>query len=159
MDTWVYYLLGFLLLLLILYLIWRFFLPKGQDAASMHTEMDAGKHSTTMHPADSGTAEHSYTVTDTRMDPVEELPGMLEDDLIIIEGIGPKIKGILAEAGITTFNQLAATDVTQLTMILEQAHLNYIDPASWPEQARLAARGDMAGLKAYQDILKGGRPA
>ena len=33
------------------------------------------------------------------------------------------------------------------------------DPTTWPAQAKLAAAGDMAGLQALQDSLKGGRQA
>ena len=80
------------------------------------------------------------------------------DDLTVIEGIGPKISRILQEAGITTFAQLAETDVERLRSILAAAGLRYLaDPASWPEQARLAAAGDRAGLQALQASLKGGR--
>jgi hypothetical protein len=79
------------------------------------------------------------------------------DDLVIIEGIGPKIAEILNAAGITTFNQLAATDVSRLREILDQAGLRLADPASWPEQARLASTGDQAALQALQDRLKAGR--
>lgn len=32
-----------------------------------------------------------------------------------------------------------------------------MDPAGWIEQAKLAAKGDMKGLKKLQDELKGGR--
>jgi hypothetical protein len=34
-----------------------------------------------------------------------------------------------------------------------------MDPTGWIEQARLAARGDMEGLKKMQAELKGGRRA
>jgi predicted flap endonuclease-1-like 5' DNA nuclease len=79
------------------------------------------------------------------------------DDLKIIEGIGPKIASLLAAAGITTFNQLASTDVNRLSQIVRDAHLAMSDPTTWPEQARLAAAGDWNGLQKLQDSLKGGR--
>lgn len=82
------------------------------------------------------------------------------DDLKVIEGIGPKIAEVLQAAGITTFAQLAATGVEQIEQILQQADprlLQLADPATWPEQARLAAAGDWAGLRALQDELKAGR--
>jgi predicted flap endonuclease-1-like 5' DNA nuclease len=80
------------------------------------------------------------------------------DDLKLIEGIGPKIAGILAAAGITTFAQLAATDGSRLKEIIAQAGLTALaDPASWPEQAALAAAGKLDELNALQDQLKGGR--
>lgn len=79
------------------------------------------------------------------------------DDLKLIEGIGPKISSLLNAAGILTFAQLAATPVADLQTILDKAGLRLGDPATWPEQAALAAKGDMAGLQALQDSLKGGR--
>jgi large subunit ribosomal protein L30 len=79
------------------------------------------------------------------------------DDLTMIEGIGPKIAGVLREAGIGTFAQLAATDVARLTEILQDANLRLAAPESWPEQAGLAAADDWDALKELQDRLKGGR--
>lgn len=79
------------------------------------------------------------------------------DDLEIIEGIGPKIAAVLKQAGITSFNQLAEMEPARISEILQAANLRLADPQSWPEQARLAAAGDNAGLQALQDRLKGGR--
>ena len=88
---------------------------------------------------------------------VKSAPPM-PDDLKLIEGIGPKIAGILAAAGITTFAQLGTTDVSRLKQILAQAGLAALaDPATWPEQAALAAAGKLAELEALQGELKGGR--
>jgi predicted flap endonuclease-1-like 5' DNA nuclease len=84
-------------------------------------------------------------------------PERTPDDLTIIEGIGPKIAAILQSAGIRTFDQLAATDVSRIREILDQDGLRLADPGSWGEQARLAAAGDQAGLKALQDRLNAGR--
>lgn len=79
------------------------------------------------------------------------------DDLTVIEGIGPKISGLLQTAGITTFAQLAATEVSRLTQIVREAKLSLADTRTWPEQAALAAAGDWEKLKTLQDELKGGR--
>ena len=78
-------------------------------------------------------------------------------DLEAIEGIGPKIAGVLREAGITTFAQLAATEVSTLSEILQGASIRLADPATWPEQAQLAADEKWDEFKALQDSLKGGR--
>jgi hypothetical protein len=80
-----------------------------------------------------------------------------EDNLEIIEGIGPKIASLLKSSGITTFKQLAASEVGKLEKILNDANLRIADPASWPEQAQLAAAGKMDELKTLQNNLKGGR--
>jgi predicted flap endonuclease-1-like 5' DNA nuclease len=79
------------------------------------------------------------------------------DDLTILEGIGPKINGLLQAAGITSFTQLADTDISRLRTILDAADLRFIDPASWGEQAKLAAEGKTAELQELQGKLKGGR--
>lgn len=84
---------------------------------------------------------------------------IVPDDLRKIEGVGPKIAGILNEQGIQTFAQLAETDVARLQQILKEAGPRYTlaDPETWPEQARLAAAGDWTALKSFQARLKGGR--
>lgn len=81
------------------------------------------------------------------------------DNLRKIEGIGPKVEQLLNEAGILTFEQLFHTKVDRLRAILEEAGgvFKAMDPASWPEQAGLAARGDWEALKILQDQLDGGR--
>jgi large subunit ribosomal protein L21 len=81
------------------------------------------------------------------------------DDLVKIEGIGPKINGLLVKAGITTFAQLAATPVEKLKEILAGGGPRFAahDPGTWPEQAALAAKGDWAAFEKLTDELKGGR--
>jgi len=78
------------------------------------------------------------------------------DDLKLIEGIGPKISGLLKENGVTTFAELAQTDVARLNGILREANLRIANPESWPEQAHLAASGAWDELQTLQDELKGG---
>ena len=73
-----------------------------------------------------------------------------------IEGIGPKISEALNAAGINTLGELAATPVETLRQILADAGIG-ADPATWPEQAALAAAGRMNELKDFQDRLEGGR--
>lgn len=84
------------------------------------------------------------------------------DDLKRIEGIGPKYSSVLQEAGVMTFAQLAASTPDQLEQILEAADprlLRLAKPASWPEQAALAATGEWEALEALQGTLKHGRKA
>lgn len=82
-----------------------------------------------------------------------------KDDLKKIEGIGPKIATILTEAGIATFADLAAADPEKIREILLAQGPRYQmhDPATWPQQAALAAAGKWDELQALQDSLKGGR--
>ncbi len=83
----------------------------------------------------------------------------LPDDLTILEGIGPKVNKILQAQGISTFAQLADTKADQLKTILEENSLQFMNPASWPQQAKLAAEGKMDELQVLMDNLKGGRKA
>jgi ribosomal protein L30 len=80
-----------------------------------------------------------------------------EDDLEVIEGIGPKIAGVLREAGISSFAELAAANSERLAAILHDANLRLASSETWAEQAELAAAGDWEGLKQLQERLKGGR--
>ena len=90
----------------------------------------------------------------------EEETATQPDDLKIIEGIGPKIEGILHAAGIKKFYQLAATSVTQLEKIgREDGGIRLALQDTCPEQARLAADADWSKLESLQDELKGGRRA
>ncbi len=87
-------------------------------------------------------------------------PPRVVDDLTRIEGIGPKISGLLQQAGIPTFAQLATTPVERLEKIIADADLSALaDPGTWPAQARLAAEEEWERLDALQEELKGGRRA
>ncbi|MCU0449722.1 MAG: DUF4332 domain-containing protein [Bernardetiaceae bacterium] len=81
------------------------------------------------------------------------------DDLTKVEGIGPKINGLLNEAGISTFAQLAKADPAELKKILEAAGPRYRmhDPATWPTQSAMAAAGQWDQLKAWQAAHQAGK--
>ncbi|HHJ49674.1 MAG TPA: 50S ribosomal protein L27 [Phaeodactylibacter sp.] len=81
------------------------------------------------------------------------------DDLKMVEGIGPKIEGLLHEAGIKTWKDLAEAKVEDIQKILDEAGPRYRmhSPATWSKQAALADAGKWEELEAYQDHLKGGR--
>lgn len=81
-----------------------------------------------------------------------------DDDLTLIEGIGPKISALLKQAGIHSFKQLSQTRIDRLREILDAAGSNFriANPATWSVQAHLAAAGLLDELKALQDVLTGG---
>jgi len=82
------------------------------------------------------------------------------DKLTKIEGIGPKIAGILVEAGIDTFKKLSTAKAEKISEILVAAGgnaYNRFDPTTWPQQAKLAADGKWDELKVLQDELDGGK--
>ena len=80
-----------------------------------------------------------------------------EDDLSRIEGIGPKIAEHLKVNHIKTFAQLAATDPKKVHEILVYGGFAAHDPATWPDQAKLAAAGEWDKLNQWQDELDGGK--
>lgn len=82
-----------------------------------------------------------------------------QDDLKVIEGIGPKIEELLHNAGIKTWADLAAAATETVQAVLDEAGPRYRmhDPATWAKQAALAAAAQWAELEAYQDQLQGGR--
>jgi large subunit ribosomal protein L20 len=81
------------------------------------------------------------------------------DDLVQIEGVGPKINELLKAQGITTFAKLAATPVAQLKEILAAGgpRFKMWDPTTWPEQAALAAKGEWDAFEKLKKELDGGR--
>lgn len=99
--------------------------------------------------------EQAEVAHDSRVHSIQIQP----DDLVIIEGIGPKVAKVLNEAGIHSFADLAGANAADLQRTLDAAGLQMMNPEGWIEQAKLAARGDMDGLKKLQDELKGGRKA
>ncbi len=82
-----------------------------------------------------------------------------EDDLTKIEGIGPKISELIKAGGIKTFADLAKTDPSVIKGLLNEAGPRYKmhDPASWPLQAGMAARGEWDALEKWQDEHDGGK--
>lgn len=79
------------------------------------------------------------------------------DDLVKIEGIGPKVAKVLKDAGVTTFDELAHAKIADLQKILNEAGMQMMNPEGWVDQAKLAAKGDWAAFEKLQDELKGGR--
>ncbi|UBM58308.1 DivIVA domain-containing protein [Marinilongibacter aquaticus] len=82
-----------------------------------------------------------------------------DNDLTIIEGIGPKIAELLHAHEIESFRDLITTPVYKLKDILNEAgsHFAMHDPSTWAEQARLAEDGQWEKLDVLKDQLQGGR--
>ncbi len=81
------------------------------------------------------------------------------DDLKIIEGIGPKIEILLKNAGIITWEDLAKTKVDKLRFILKEGgdRFSFHNPETWPEQASLAVKENWEELAEFQEFLSGGK--
>jgi large subunit ribosomal protein L27 len=77
----------------------------------------------------------------------------------MVEGIGPKIEGLLHDAGIKTWADLANAELDKVQAVLDEAGPRYRmhSPATWAKQAKLAHEGKWEELEAYQDHLDGGR--
>ncbi|MBK7407513.1 MAG: hypothetical protein IPJ40_05155 [Saprospirales bacterium] len=82
-----------------------------------------------------------------------------DDDLKLIEGVGPKIEKLLKEAGIRTFQDVVNSSAEKIREILDASGPNFklADPTTWGKQAGLAAEGKWDELKELQDKLDGGR--
>jgi predicted flap endonuclease-1-like 5' DNA nuclease len=90
--------------------------------------------------------------------PAKKAVAAKADDLKRIEGIGPKIAGLLNDAGISTFAQLGKASPKKLADVLTAAGARFrlAKPDTWQQQAKLAAAGKVDALKKLQDELKGG---
>jgi predicted flap endonuclease-1-like 5' DNA nuclease len=85
---------------------------------------------------------------------------IVADDLTVVEGIGPKIAELCHGIGITTWSDLAETEVSLLRTMLNDAGQRFKahDPSSWPQQAALLAVGAWDDFAALAERLDGGRP-
>jgi len=136
------------------------------DLAALNGEKAKGKWtmkiSDTM-PRDSGRLVswklNIKTASHTTAPIVKATPKSTKDDLKKIEGVGPKIEGLLNAGNIHTWQQLADAEIPRLKSILNAAGPRYQmhDPSSWPRQSKLAADGEWDKLKKLQDELDGGR--
>ena len=82
-----------------------------------------------------------------------------QDDLKIVEGIGPKIEELFKTSGILTWKALGESSVDRLREILSKAGEKYQihDPGTWPRQSKMAYEGKWQELKDWQTTLDSGR--
>lgn len=82
-----------------------------------------------------------------------------QDDLKIIEGIGPKIEELFQNSGISTWKLLSETSAENLKEILNSGgeRFQIHNPGTWPKQALLAYEGKWQELKDWQETLDGGK--
>ena len=83
-----------------------------------------------------------------------------QDDLKIVEGIGPKIEVLLKNSGINTWQSLSKAEPSSIKAILNAAGPRYrlAIPEDWPLQANLAINGEWKKLKQYKDGFADVRP-
>ena len=84
---------------------------------------------------------------------------VIENDLTIVEGIGPKIKELFHKNNVNTWKGLSECSVEKCQSILATGGDRYKihTPRTWPEQAKLAYEGKWEALLKWQDELDGGK--
>jgi len=82
-----------------------------------------------------------------------------ENDLKVVEGIGPKIEQLFHGFGIKTWQALSDVTVAKCQEVLDSGGKRYRvhDPASWPMQAKMAFKGEWKNLVKWQDKHKAGK--
>jgi len=82
-----------------------------------------------------------------------------QDDLKVVEGIGPKIEGLFHNFDIKTWKALSQTSVAKCHEVLDAGGEKYRvhDPASWPMQARMCYENKWKELHRWQEEHKHGK--
>ncbi|MDX1313939.1 MAG: hypothetical protein R3356_00440 [Eudoraea sp.] len=82
-----------------------------------------------------------------------------QDDLKVIEGIGPKIEGLFHNYDIKTWDALAHTSVAKCQEVLESGgdRFRVHDPSSWPMQAMMCYENKWKELHRWQEEHKHGK--
>lgn len=82
-----------------------------------------------------------------------------QDDLTIVEGIGPKIQELFHNHGVNSWKEMGETSVSRCQDILNTGGERYSvhNPGTWPRQAAMAASGEWQKLKDWQDVLDHGK--
>lgn len=116
---------------------------------NLKNELDelSKKSSTVQHDFDAALAAEAFG---------EEIT---ENDLKIIEGIGPKIEELFQNNGIKTWKDLSEATVEKCQELLAEAGTSFKahDPTTWPLQAEMAYTGKWKELKKWQDDMLGGK--
>lgn len=82
-----------------------------------------------------------------------------QDDLTLVEGIGPKIQELFHNHDVKTWKALSECSVDKCQEVLDSGGDRYKihKPGTWPKQARLAYEGKWQELSDWQDELDGGK--
>ena len=82
-----------------------------------------------------------------------------QDDLQIVEGIGPKIEGLFHNYNIKTWKALSRTSVSKCIEVLQSGGEKYRvhDPSSWPMQAKMCYENKWKELYRWQVEHKHGK--
>jgi len=127
-----------------------------KDGASMASGFAAGAAATAASTISNASAGVSFDGGAAKMAFGKKVA---ENDLTIVEGIGPKIKELFHNFDIKTWAQLGATSVEKCQEVLNSGGKRYKvhNPKSWPMQSEMAAQGKWAELKKWQDEHDSGK--
>lgn len=91
--------------------------------------------------------------------PLTVFKAFKNDNLQVIEGVGPKMEEVLKENGLHSWSDLSNQTSESLRDILDKYGDKYriIEPGTWPEQAALAKEGKWYELVDQQKKLNAGR--
>ncbi|MBO0608060.1 helix-hairpin-helix domain-containing protein [Myceligenerans salitolerans] len=121
--------------------------PAGSDAGTAGDDATAAR-------SDAGTAGDTAAAAGAAAAPDQPA----DDDLKVIEGIGPKIEKALKAAGITAYAQVAAASEAELRESIGKSGIKFAPSVkTWAQQAQYLVEGDGEGLDEYQDYLIGGQ--
>jgi len=82
-----------------------------------------------------------------------------ENDLTVVEGIGPKIQELFHNHDVKTWKSLSECSVDKCQSVLDSGgdRFKMHKPGTWPEQAKLAYEGKWQELFDWQEALDGGK--
>jgi predicted flap endonuclease-1-like 5' DNA nuclease len=82
-----------------------------------------------------------------------------ENDLTIVEGIGPKIQELFHNHDVKTWKALSECSVDKCQIVLNSGgdRFKMLKPSTWPKQAKFAFEGKWQELLKWQDELDGGK--
>ncbi len=82
-----------------------------------------------------------------------------ENDLTVVEGIGPKIQELFHNHDVKTWKALSECSLEKCQDVLTSGGQRFKmhKPGTWPKQAKLAYEGKWAELLKWQDELDGGK--
>ena len=82
-----------------------------------------------------------------------------QNDLKVVEGIGPKIAELFHSHNVKTWQDLSQCSVEKCTEVLRAGGKRFEihKPFTWPKQAKLAHEGQWIKLKEWQDVLDKGQ--
>jgi predicted flap endonuclease-1-like 5' DNA nuclease len=103
---------------------------------------------------------HDQDVTELGVEPVEPHPITLQEfgpstDLVVIEGIGPRIAASLKAVGIENVADLLTREPLELERIVRDAGVRMVGHSdTWIEQAKILINGTPEEFEAYKRQLK-----